>query len=119
MLSSINVPALQGVYAAFGVAAGDLTTDLEIRDVTSNRHQENGHATLVIEGEVANFSRGSRRVPPVRITLQDASRHAIRSWIVVATRDPLMPGESVPFHSAVADPGAATGASVSFDDGTD
>lgn len=116
-----NVPALQSIYAVFGVAgAGNPNDDLEIRRVTSNRREENGRATLTIEGEVANISSGSRHVPPVRITLEDSGRHAIRSWTVVATNDPLLPGETVPFHASVTDPGtSAIGASVSFDGNTD
>lgn len=112
-----RVPALQGVYALFGDAGpGTLGDDLEIRRITSNRRDENGHATLVIDGEVANVSSGSRHVPPVRITLEDATRRPIKSWTVVATTDPLPPGETAPFHSSVADPGvAALGAAVSFD----
>ncbi len=113
-----RVPALQGVYALFGEAGvGALGTDLEIRRVTSNRRDDNGRATLIIDGEVANVSSGSRRVPPVRITLEDSTRHPIKSWTVLATNDPLAPGETVAFHSSIADPGvAALGAAVSFDD---
>jgi predicted Zn finger-like uncharacterized protein len=117
-----RVPALEPVYALFGIgiAAGDPRSDLEFRGVTSNRRQDNGRATLEIAGEVANVSQAARRVPPLRITLEDAGKHAIESWTVVATGDPLPPGESVPFHSSVADPGANTvGASVAFDNGTD
>jgi predicted Zn finger-like uncharacterized protein len=112
-----RVPSLDAAYAALGIAAGDLSNDLEFRAITSNRRQENGRATLVIEGEVANVSAGARHVPPLRITLEDSGKHPIKSWTVMATRDRLMPGESVAFRSSIADPGAGTvGASVTFDD---
>jgi predicted Zn finger-like uncharacterized protein len=113
-----RIPALESVYGAFGIAAGtDPRDDLEFRGVTSNRRQENGRATLVIEGEVTNISNASRRVPILRVTLEDSGKHPVKSWTVVATRDRLPPGESVPFHTSVADPGAGTvGASVTFDE---
>ncbi len=112
-----RMPALQGVYALFGDAGpGALADDLKIRRVTSNRRDDNGRATLIIDGEVANISSGSRHVPPVRITLEDSGRHPIKSWTVVATNDPLPAGGTAPFHSSVADPGTgALGATVSFD----
>ena len=115
-----RVPALEGVYALFGVGPGDPSSDLEFSGVTSNRRQENGRATLVIDGQVTNVSQAARRVPPVRITLEDSGRHPIKSWTVVATSDRLPPGGSAPFHTSVADPGSGTvGATVSFDSGTD
>ncbi|HEY5210018.1 MAG TPA: DUF3426 domain-containing protein [Stellaceae bacterium] len=110
-----RVPALAPVYGALGLVSGDPRTDLELRGVTSDRQQRDGRATLVIQGEVANISANARRVPSLRITLEDAARHPIKSWTVTATQDRLQPGDAVPFHSSVADPGAATvGASVSF-----
>ncbi|HEX4112672.1 MAG TPA: DUF3426 domain-containing protein [Stellaceae bacterium] len=115
------IPALGGVYSALGLAeGGDPSRDLEFRQVTSDRQQENGRATLVIHGEVANISHDARRVPPLRITLQDAARHAVKSWTIVATSDRLRPGATVAFRTSVSDPGDTTvGASVSFDTGTD
>jgi predicted Zn finger-like uncharacterized protein len=112
-------PALGGVYAALGLAkGGDPRDDLEFRRVTSDRQQENGRATLVIHGEVANLSTSERRVPPLRITLQDGARRAIKSWTIVATSDRLRPGATVAFRTSIADPGDQTvGASVSFERG--
>ncbi len=111
-----RVPALEGVYAAVGLGPGDPRDDLEVRGLRSNRTQVDGRPVLVIDGEVANISNMARRVPPLRITLEDVGRHPIRSWTVVATQDRLQPGESAPFHASVADPGGKTvGASVSFE----
>ncbi len=113
-------PASAGIYAALGVTAGDPRTDLEFRKVGSSREDDNGHSTLVIEGEVVNVSKLAHDVPPLRITLQDAGKHALKSWTVVATNERLLPGASVPFRATVADPSDATvGAVVTFDWGND
>lgn len=114
-----RVPALEGAYAAVGLGPGDPRNDLEVRGLTSNRKEVDGRPLLVIDGEVANVSNVTRRVPPLRITLEDSARHAIKSWVVVVTDGRLPPGGAAPFHTSVTDPGVKTvGASVSFDDGT-
>jgi predicted Zn finger-like uncharacterized protein len=114
-----EVPALSPVYAALGLAA-DAQAGLEFRRVTSNRVEQDGRPTLVIEGEVANVSHAARRVPPVRVTLEDADKHPLRSWMVTTTRDRLRPGETAAFHSSIADPGGnSAGASVAFATGAD
>lgn len=113
-----RIPALETAYAAIGLGPGDPRDDLEVRGLRSKRTQLDGRPVLLIDGEVANISSLARRVPPLRITLEDSGRHALRSWTVVATSDRLAPGNTVPFHASVADPGGtAVGASVSFDDG--
>jgi Protein of unknown function (DUF3426) len=113
-------PELARIYAALGVTAGDARDDLEFRKVGSSREDANGHSTLVIEGEVINISKLAHQVPPLRITLQDAGKHSLKSWTVVATGDRLLPGASVPFRATVTDPSDATvGAVVTFDWGND
>jgi predicted Zn finger-like uncharacterized protein len=109
-------PGAAAFYAMLGIPVGDPTDALEFRKVTSSRSDENGHAALLIEGEVANVSRLAQDVPKLKVTLQDSGNRPLKSMIVTATDERLPPGASVPFRTIVADPGAAAGAVVTFED---
>jgi predicted Zn finger-like uncharacterized protein len=113
-----QVPQLASVYAALGLLPGEQRVELEFRGVTSNREEANGHSTLIIQGEIANPSRTSQDVPKLRVTLQDAGKHNLRSWTASVGQDRVAPGASVSFRTSTEDPSDATaGAVVTFDTG--
>jgi hypothetical protein len=88
---------------------------LQLRDVTPSRGVDNGVPTLAINGQVANVSRGPQPIPKLRIALRDANNNELQSWVVSVSDEPLAPGESVPFHTAISQPPeGATGVIVGF-----
>ena len=113
-------PGAARYYGMLGLSVGDPHNDLELRQVSSNREEGNGHSTLMIHGEVANISQGARAVPKLKVTLQDSNKHPLKSWAIAVTPDRLSAGAAVPFQTSVVDPADnAAGVVVTFDWGND
>jgi predicted Zn finger-like uncharacterized protein len=110
-----TVPFATRVYTMVGLGPVMPGQGLELRQVTPSRGVDNGVPTLAINGQVANVSSGPRQVPKLHVVLRDASNKELQSWDVAVTDEPLAPGASVPFHTAITQPPeGATGVIVSF-----
>jgi predicted Zn finger-like uncharacterized protein len=103
--------------AAFSAARGKgepnlpAANGLVIRKIAPSR----SGGGLVIAGEIANLSGTARKVPRLRLALEDAKEQELRAEIVEPPKAQLGPGESVQFQTAIADPpGNATGVVVTF-----
>jgi predicted Zn finger-like uncharacterized protein len=109
------VPFTTRFYAMVGLGPAVPGEGLQLRDVTPSRGVDNGVPTLAINGQVANVSRGPQPIPKLRIALRDANNNELQSWVVSVSDEPLAPGESVPFHTAISQPPeGATGVIVGF-----
>jgi predicted Zn finger-like uncharacterized protein len=108
-------PASARIYAAFGVETAATGSGLELRGVNSAMTKTAGKPTLVVTGEIANVSSDTRQVPPLTISLRDSGNKVIRSWTITPDHAELVAGETLPFHSSLAQPPAgATSALVTF-----
>ena len=97
--------------APTGQARVPFALGLVIRKVAPSRSD----GELVIAGEIANLGDAARKVPRLRLALQDSADKELRSEIVDPPKARLEPGESVHFHTAIADPpDNATGVVVTF-----
>ena len=108
-------PAAGRVFAYIGFPGEDSGLGLELRNVTPNRGMENGLPALIIDGEVMNVSPVVRAVPKLKVTLRDRSEHELQNWTFSLSTDRLLPGQSAPFHTSIAQPAeAATDVVVTF-----
>lgn len=108
-------PPAGRLYAMVGYGPTVAGTGLELRKVTPSRGMENGVPTLAIDGEVVNVSPVTRDVPKLKVALRDGNDKELQTWMISVTDQRLLPGASVPFHTAITQPAeAATGVVVSF-----
>lgn len=109
-------PATAPLYARAGLSVREAAgSGLAFRKVTTSRGMENGLPSLVIDGEVANVSAVARPVPKLVAVLRDRDEHELQNWTFAVPTEQLLPGESVPFHTSIAQPPeAAAGVVVTF-----
>ncbi len=98
------LPAAAGVYDAVGLAPDPIGDGLEIRNVISTRAREGGADVLTISGVVTNVSASERALPPLSVSLWNASDEEVRSATVRHSRNRLAPGEAFPFESRIPEP---------------
>jgi predicted Zn finger-like uncharacterized protein len=111
-------PPAARLYAMVGLSATPVGLGLELRKVMPSRGVENGVATLIIEGEVANVSQVAHEVPKLRVVLRDRDGNELQSWSFPVAEARLLPGASVPFRTSIPQPNAAaTGVVVTFESG--
>jgi predicted Zn finger-like uncharacterized protein len=109
------VPATAPLYALIGFPPNDVGAGLEFRNVTTSRDTENGLPSLVIDGVLANVSTVPRPVPKLIAVLRDRGQHELQDWTFSAPAERLGPGETVTFHTSIAQPAeAAAGVVVTF-----
>ncbi len=102
--SASVLPGTARLYALAGLPVRDTSPGLVFRNVTTSRDMENGLPALVIKGEVANVSAVARPVPKLVAILRDRNERELsqQSFSVPAAR--LMPGETTPFQTTIAQP---------------
>jgi predicted Zn finger-like uncharacterized protein len=108
-------PASAEVYAKLGfpVATG---FGLEFEGISSQRFAERGVSILVVEGRIVNVSGRERAVPPVRVTLLDASGRSLQEERFAPRVEVLGAGGTTSFLGRVVDPAEqAQNFSVTFD----
>jgi predicted Zn finger-like uncharacterized protein len=111
-------PPAARLYAMVGLPATPVGLGLELRKVMPSRGVENGVATLIIEGEVANVSQVAHEVPKLKVVLRDRDGNELQSWSFPVAEARLLPGASVPFRTSIPQPNAAaTGVVVTFESG--
>jgi predicted Zn finger-like uncharacterized protein len=108
-------PASAEVYAKLGlpIATG---FGLEFEGISSQRFAERGVSILVVEGRIVNVSGRERAVPPVRVTLLDASGRSLQEERFEPSVEVLSAGGEASFLVRVVDPAEqAQNFSVTFD----
>jgi predicted Zn finger-like uncharacterized protein len=111
-------PPAAPIYGMVGLPVTPAGLGLELRKVMPSRGVENGVATLVIEGEVANVSQVAHDVPKLKVVLRDRDGNELQSWSFPLDEARLLPGASVPFRTSIPQPNAAaTGVVVTFESG--
>jgi predicted Zn finger-like uncharacterized protein len=97
-------PASARLYSALGMASRPADSGLELRGTNSARGAEDGVATVIVTGEIANVSDGPRQVPKLRLSLRNAKGDILKSMDFPPPRDELKPGESVPYQASIPAP---------------
>lgn len=97
-------PPAARLYSAIGMPAEVLGQGLEFRDVNFERAEQDGRATLIVTGMVANISDKVRTVPLMRASVTSGGAKVIRDWTFSVKEERLLPGESVPFVTRLDDP---------------
>ncbi len=88
---------------------------LELGKLESERRSDDGVPVLVIRGEIANPSVGTRELPPLMASLYDAEGKELRSWRFSAAEKTVSAEQQVQFQTELRDPPeAATDLKVSF-----
>ncbi len=100
-------PATQA-YEMLGLVTLPPGAGLAIQDIaTMTTQAEDGTpAVLSVKGRVANISRSTRRIPPLRASLRNAAGEEVRGWDFGLPRQMLEPGESVDFDTRLETPPA-------------
>jgi predicted Zn finger-like uncharacterized protein len=98
------VPDLAGFYAAIGLPVN--LRGLEFRNVRTMKEVHDGIPVLIIEGEIANVTRGTADVPRLRFAVSNADEKELYAWTSLLPRPTLSSGESVTFRSRLASPPA-------------
>ena len=100
-------PALAGLYQAIGLPVPPAERIFEARNLQTQRVTENDLPTIVVTGEVVNLSPMTRAAPKVKVSLNDVNDHELQAWTIPLVEDRLLPGQSVPFRTSIAQPNAA------------
>ena len=88
---------------------------LELGKLESERRSDDGVPVLVIRGEIANPSVGTRDLPPLMASLYDAEGKELRSWRFTAAEKTVPAEQQVLFQTELRDPpDAATDLKISF-----
>jgi predicted Zn finger-like uncharacterized protein len=96
------VPDLAGFYAAIGLPVN--LRGLEFRSVRTTKEIHDGTPVLIIEGEIANVTRGTADVPRLRFAVNGVGDKELYAWTALLPRATLPGGESVTFRSRLASP---------------
>jgi len=107
-------PPSAKLYAMIG--RGQTIADLGLRvKFTVSRKDENDQPVVAVDGDVTNVSPVTRDVPKLHVALHDGNDRELQGVDVAVTDQRLLPGASIPFHAAIAQPAkAATTVVVSF-----
>lgn len=98
------LPDLAGFYAAIGMPVN--LRGLEFRNVRTTKEVHDGTPVLIIEGEIANVTRGTADVPRLRFAVSGGDDKELYTWTSLLPRPTLTSGESVTFRSRLASPPA-------------
>ena len=97
-------PSLR-LYALLGLAPEPAqSAALVLRGVTYANEREGNDTLLVVNGEVSNSGKETRKLPPIRVSLRDRQQNVLRSWIVELPVTELAPGASTSFTSRLRSP---------------
>jgi hypothetical protein len=98
------LPGVAGVYAAVGLAPDPIGDGLEIRDVASTRERQGGEDVLTVRGIVTNVAGSVQALPPLRVSLWNASDEEVQFVTVSHGSGRLAPGERVDFEARILEP---------------
>jgi len=108
-------PPVARLYSAIGALPPEIAPGLAIRSVRMQEHMEDGHRTVIVEGEVANTGTEPHKVPTLLHATLAQGDATMARWSFAAGPTELAPGEAAPFHTQLADaPEGAQSVSVSL-----
>ncbi len=87
---------------------------LVIRDLKHVQRLTDGAPIVVVKGLVANVSKQTRKVPPLRAILTDANGVEVARWTFSATATALPPGETTSFETIPKDPPGGSSIEIVF-----
>jgi predicted Zn finger-like uncharacterized protein len=96
-------PASAAIYQKLGLPV-TLQLGLQFEDVVSRRIEEGGISVLVVEGAIVNVTGQDRNVPPVRVTLLDASGRRLQQELFEARDAQLQGGGKTTFSGRLVNP---------------
>lgn len=97
-------PAAARLYDAVGLPVETLGAGLQLRNVRSERRDEDGIGEILVEGQIVNVSDVQRSVPMLRAVALDAEGRELRDWSIPPSQVILLPGEVATFESMLGDP---------------
>ncbi len=98
-------PPAATLYRTLGLPV-TMALGLELRDLESERLEENGVSVLRITGEIANRTGQERIIPPLRVALLDAEGRELDFGLFDPPRRRLGPGGLARFEARLVDPPA-------------
>ncbi len=109
------IPDTEKLFAMFTRPAPPPGAGLELGNLESERRSDDGVPVLVISGEIANPSVGTRELPPLMASLYDAEGKELHSWRFTAAETTVPAEQQVRFQTELRDPpDAATDLKISF-----
>ena len=96
------LPQTASLYALLGMPVN--LRGLIFDGVVSATEQHDGVPILVVEGNVVNTARKVVEIPRLKFIVRNAARQEIYSWIAVASRPSVAPGEALGFRTRLASP---------------
>lgn len=93
------VPETAELYALLGIELEAPLSALGLENVTLVRRAVDGRRLLIIEGSATNQGRQEVALPPLRARLLDSEGTELQSWVFLAQRTHLGPGEAAPFRT--------------------
>lgn len=96
------LPQTASLYALLGMPVN--LRGLVFDGIATSTEQHEGVPILVVEGNIANAAHKTVEIPRLKFIVRNAGRQEIYSWIAVASRPSLPPGEAVPFRTRLASP---------------
>lgn len=110
-----SIPDTEKLLAMFTRPAPAPGAGLELGKLESERRSDDGVPVLVISGEIANPSVGTRELPPLLASLYDAEGKELHSWRFTAAESTVPAEQQVRFQTELRDPpDAATDLKISF-----
>ena len=97
-------PPSARLYEMVGLPVPVPGAGLVLHDVATERMTQGGVPILVVTGTLANPTQEVKNVPKLRVSLRDARRQEVQSWVFSADTSKLVPGEFVKFGSEFANP---------------
>jgi predicted Zn finger-like uncharacterized protein len=98
------LPQTAKLYAAVGMTVN--LRGITINNVASRMIDDNGVSVLVIDGDIANATDQSIRLPRLRFAVLGKDRQEIYSWSAQTDQANLKPGEKINFRRRLAAPPA-------------
>jgi hypothetical protein len=98
------LPQTAKLYAAIGMPVN--LRGITINNVASRMIDDNGVSVLVIDGDIANATDQSIRLPRLRFAVLGKDRQEIYSWSAQTDQANLKPGEKINFRRRLAAPPA-------------
>jgi predicted Zn finger-like uncharacterized protein len=99
-----HLPQTARLYAAIGMPVN--LRGISINNVASRMIDDNGVSVLVIDGDIANATDQSIRLPRLRFAVLGKDRQEIYSWSAQTDQANLKPGEKINFRRRLAAPPA-------------
>jgi predicted Zn finger-like uncharacterized protein len=119
---AVSIVALGGAVSYFGLPGDSFTSsflepDLKI-EMTPNlelQYRTDGTSFFIASGTIINPTGREQKIPNIQVTLKDASKRPVYSWVIKPKKRNIGPGERIDFSEAKLDvPRSASNISVGW-----